>query len=72
MQLFGAFRGGPDWILEYPLAFSAIQRWRQAILEERHRWKMRIEETQKAYEKELRELRVRPIDSYFPSKKSGK
>ena len=71
MQLFGAFKGGPDLILELPLAMLAIQRWWQAVLEEHRWWKMRIEEIQKAYEKELRELQVCSIDFYFPSKKLG-
>jgi hypothetical protein len=54
-ELFGAFKGGPDWVSEPSLAMSAIQRWRRNILEEHRLWRISIEELEQAFEEELKE-----------------
>lgn len=39
---------------EPSLAMSAIQRWRQNVLEEYHQWKSWIEESETAFKEELK------------------
>ena len=71
--LFSSFKGGPDWVLERPLALSAILNWRISILEDHSRWKSHIKELTARHEAQLKSKMksTRGIGHYF-STTSGK
>jgi len=58
-------------VLERPLAMSAIQRWRDAVLEEHRRWELRVSESKAKHKKALAAFNsTATLDKYF-STKSG-
>lgn len=64
--MFGSFKGGPDWVLEHPLAMSAIQNWRITILEEYRIWELRVAELKTKHKALLQSLNLTaPLTAYF-------
>jgi len=60
-------------VSERSLAMSAIQQWRQIVLEEHCQWKIRFGELETAYKKELNEWKEKReqallMVSYFSSR----
>lgn len=53
-DLFGVFKGGADWVLERPLALSALQSWRTAILQEHAIYTARVDAICNRFEREVR------------------
>ena len=67
--LFDSFKGGPDWLVEKPLAMAAITRWRFNVIKEHSEWQHNVDKMQKAYDKAVKEYNsTRCLDFYFQPK----
>ena len=71
--MFEAFKGGPDWISEHPMATAALSEWRKAVMLQWQNYEDTKEHIQKDYEAKRaarqREAKYKQytISRYFPS-----
>jgi hypothetical protein len=68
-----SFKGGPDWILEKPLAMAAVTKWQFAVLDEHFQWQCQVDKLQNASDKVVRVYNTtQHLDYFFKTTKSGR